>query len=213
MSFFKNLFNKSSDPKPERKLTQPAQLTIGDIIEFSDSFTLPSEIRTRKFEVKAIETIEFEHQHYPRFRLMGVEDIDIWLSLPGYDVNDFNVSMEIKRNDVEALFDMDEFADIFEDGHSELRSTTEVELGDWHADHYYQHDIGTVGYLHQTDYRHSTPPQYQEDSHGRRFEYYSLHDARENKLLDITVLDNGDTDVYLTVRLHSDSIAAFWPKA
>jgi len=145
MSFFKNLFKKSEPTTPVRDLNHVSKLILGDIIEFSDSFTLPSEIRQQKFEVISVETLEFEHQHYPRFKLQGTQQTYVWLSLPGHDHNNFQLSLEITREEVSQLFDLDQFSDVFEEGFTELPSQLPVSLGDWHAERYFQQDIATVG--------------------------------------------------------------------
>lgn len=211
MGFFKGLFKKSAPEKPVRSLDHASKLILGDILEFSDSFTLPNDIRKQKFEIIAIETFEFEHQHYPRFKLQGNLDGYLWLSLPGDNNNSFHISLEINRDEVEQLFDLDEFADIFDDGFSEITSQQAVSIGDWHADKYFQRDLATVAFHHREDLRETPPSKYNEDSNGRRFEYYHLHDSKEQKLVDIIVTDNGETDVYLTMQLANDAIAGFWP--
>ncbi|MGC3835738.1 hypothetical protein [Moritella viscosa] len=213
MSFFKNLFKKSAPETPTRELNHVSKLIIGDIIEFSDSFTLPTEVRRQKFEVIAVETLEFEHQHYPRFKLQGEQQTYVWLSLPGHDQNNFQLSLELTREDVSQLFDLELFSDVFEEGFTELSTEQPVSLGDWHADHYYQQDIATVGYHHRTDFRTAAPSKYADENPGQQFEFYHLHDAKESKLIDIMVLNNGDTDVYLTVQLGNDSITGYWPIA
>ena len=160
-----------------------------------------------------VETLEFEHQHYPRFKLQGEQQTYVWLSLPGHDHNNFQLSLELTREEVSQLFDLDLFSDVFEEGFTELPSQLPVSLGDWHAERYYQQDIATVGYHHRTDFRTSAPSQYTDENPGREFEFYHLHDAKENKLIDIMVHNNGDTDVYLTVQLGNDSITGYWPIA
>ena len=213
MSFFRNLFKKSTAVVATRQLDHVSQLLSGDIIEFSNSFNLPTTIRQQKFEVVAIETLEFEHQHYPRFKLQGQQDSYLWLSLPGHDRLNFQVSIEINRATVSQLFDLDEFSDIFEEGFSELASLTAANLGDWHAQYYYQQDNATVGYQHYQDLRNNTPSPYADEDQGRQFELYHLHDDQENKIIDIMVHDNGDTDVFLGMVLNSDSISGYWPRS
>lgn len=213
MGFFKNLFNKSDSTTavPARELDHASKLILGDILEFSDSFTLPNDIRKKKFEVIAIETFEFEHQHYPRFKLQGDLDGYIWLSLPGHNKNSFHLSIEINRDEVAQLFDLDDFSDIFEDGFTEIASLQSVGIGDWHAEKYHQQDLATVAFHHRQDFRQQAPSKYAEDNDGRRFEFYHLHDSKEQKLIDIIVQDNGETDVYLTMQLPNDAITGFWP--
>ena len=213
MNFFRNLFKKAPPAAVTRQLEHVSQLLCGDIIEFSNNFSLPAAIRQQKFEVIAVETLEFEHQHYPRFKLQGQQASYLWLSLPGHDRLNFQVSMEIKRATVSQLFDLDEFSEIFEEGFSELTCLTATNLGDWHAPHYYQQDNATVGYQHYQDLRNSTPSPYADDAQGQQFEFYHLHDNQEHKILDIIVRDNGDTDIFLGMVLSTDNISGYWPRS
>lgn len=211
MSFFKKLFGKSEDKPVARDLNHANKLILGDIIEFSDSFSLPTDIRQQKFEVIGIETFEFEHQHYPRFKLQGNMKGYVWLSLPGHDNNTLHLSVEINREQVSALFDLDQFSDIFEEGFTQIDSLQPVNLGDWHAASYIQQDQGSVAYHHRSDLRHGKPSQYDDENAGQQFEFYHLQDDQKQRLVDILVRENGETDVYLTMQLNNDSITAYWP--
>ena len=61
MSFFKNIFNKSSNEP--RKLTEVNQLMVGDIIILTDSFALPESLRGQESLLKPIRSVPFFQIH------------------------------------------------------------------------------------------------------------------------------------------------------
>jgi len=121
-------------------------------------------------------------------------------------------SLLLSRAEVESLFDLEAFSDIFEEpGNATLTPVTQSHnYGDMVASHYIQKEFMTTGYLHEQDYRGSTPPQYSEDSHGREFEYYSLTGDQEQRFIEIFIFENGDTDVYLSFFKSKNEIVELW---
>ena len=79
MSFFKKIFNKSSNES--RKLTKVNQLLVGDIIVLTDSFALPESLRGQEFQVKAVNSYEFEERVQTEWALTGTNALEIFLSL------------------------------------------------------------------------------------------------------------------------------------
>ena len=79
MSFFKKIFNKS--PNEPRKLTEVNQLLVGDIIILTDSFALPESLRGQEFQVKAVNSYEFEEKVQTEWALIGTNALEIFLSL------------------------------------------------------------------------------------------------------------------------------------
>jgi len=213
MGFFKSLFNKSA-PAPTRTLTQPNQLQAGDIFCFGDSFSLPEAMRKQQLQVTEINTIEFQHAHYAQIIGQGSNDKLTYISFPKNPKQLIKCSLQLTRADVEALFDMDAFAEIFEaPGRARLTPITQQHAyASMVADEYIQQDYATSGYFHQADYRHSQPPQFSDQAQGREFEYFSLEGDQGLRVIDIFVFENGDTDIYLS-RLHpANDIAELWIK-
>jgi len=77
---------------------------------------------------------------------------------------------------------------------------------------YIQQDFMTSGYFHQEDYRASTPPQFDDQKHGREFEYYSLQGSQGRRFIDIFIFENGDTEVYLSFLRPANEITELWIK-
>lgn len=69
MNFFKKIFNKSTTEP--RKLSHVNQLLIGDIIVLNDSFALPESLRGQQFQVKAVNSYEFEDKVQTEWALAG----------------------------------------------------------------------------------------------------------------------------------------------
>lgn len=212
MRFLKSLFNKP-ETTTQRILTQPQQLVVGDIFCFGDSFALAEAMRKQQVQVTDIHTVEFKHEHYVQITGQAANQL-IYLSFPRNPQQQIKCSLLLSREQVEQLFDLDDFAEIFEEpGNAQLATLTDQHAyADMLAQQYIQQDFATSGYLHHADYRDSKPPQYDDEEHGQEFEYFSLQDKQGTRSIDIYVFENGDTDVYLSQMRSQSDIAELWPK-
>jgi len=212
MGFFKSLFNKKQPAT--RTLTKPQDLQLDDIFTFGDSFALPQAMRKQQLQVVDINTIEFKHEHYPQMVAQGSGAQLVYLSFPDNPRKLVKFSLLLTRNEVEKLFDLDDFSEIFEaPGSARLKPlTSQHEYADMVAQEYIQQDFMTTGYKHQEDYRTKTPPQYNEEKHGREFEFYSLAGDEGKRFIDIFIFENGDTDIYLSFLRPANEIAELWIK-
>lgn len=213
MRFLKSLFSKQATT-PTRALNQPDQLLIGDIFCFDDSFALPEVMRKQQLQVNDVITIEFKHRHYVQLVAQGSNQKLVYLSFPKNPKNLIQCSLLLTRAEVEALFDMDAFSDIFNaPGNARLTPTAKQHTyADMLATEYIQQDFSTSGYIHQADYRDSKPPQYSDQEHGQEFEYYSLEGNEGLRKIEIFIFENGDTDVYLSSLRPASDIAELWIK-
>ena len=213
MSFFKSLFAKKQ-AEPTRVLTQPIELQSNDIFTFGDSFALPEAMRKQQLQVVEVNTIEFKHAHYCQVIGQGSGSHLVYLSFPKTPNKFVKYSLLLTRDEVEKLFDLDAFSEIFEEpGSARLTpKTTNHPYADMVADEYIQQEFMGTGYLHEQDYRNSKPPQHTEDECGREFEYYSLTGSQGTRSVDIYIFENGDTDVYLSFFRPANEIAELWAK-
>ena len=213
MSFLSSLFKKKP-AVPTRVLNEPKQLLQGDIFCFGDSFALPEAMRKQQLQVTDIITVEFQYEHYIQLTSQGANDKLIYLSFPKNPKNLIKCSLLLSRAEVEALFDLDAFSEIFEaPGKARLVPLTEQHnYGDMLATEYIQQDFETSGYIHQADYRDTQPPQFTDQNHGREFQYFSLEGNKELRSIDIFIFENGDTDVYLSSFRPANDIAELWIK-
>jgi len=113
MRFLKSLFTKKK-PLTTRTLRHPNALQCGDIFTFSDSFALPQVMRKQQLEVIEINTVEFKHAHYAQLVSQGSGAQLVYVSFPKNPQKFVKYSLLLTRQEVENLFDLDAFSDIFE---------------------------------------------------------------------------------------------------
>lgn len=197
MSFFKKIFSKSADEP--RKLTQVNQLLIGDIIVFTDSFALPESLRGQEFQVKAVNSYEFEHTVQTEWALSGTNNLEVFLSLEVDDITELKLSLKIEHEDVESLFNLDQFSEVFEEpGNAFLEKQTDTAKTTlWSGEEYKQSTFAKVGYFHRKDHRSENLSAYEGKDSGEPFELYSLYNQDQSKGIDVEVWQDGDTEVCL----------------
>ncbi|MFQ6370717.1 hypothetical protein [Shewanella sp. YIC-542] len=214
MSFFGKLFGK--DEQAVRQLKHPMDLRVGDMITLDDSFALPPQLRGQQLRVEAINTYEYEHSHTPEFVLKGHSAEPIYMGLEQDDDTWLTFSIKLTRAQVETLFDLDAFAEIFDaPGNASLspQPLTDANASheQWLAQTYHQVTFAQFGYFHRQDYRQGKPPQFTDSNPGEAFEAYSLMNGEEDKAVDIEVYQDGDTDVLLTLYRPLSDIRDYWP--
>jgi len=199
MSFLKNIFKKNT--KEPRKLTQVNQLLIDDIIVLTDSFALPESLRQQQFQVKAVNSYEFEDKVQTEWALVGTNALEIFLSLEVDDVTELKLSLKIQHEDIEQLFDLDSFAEVFDEpGNAFLDRQADNSLTSmWSSEQYQQSTFAKVGYFHRKDHRSENLSAYEGKDSGEQFELYSLYNEDQSKGVDIEVWQDGDTEVCLTL--------------
>ena len=198
-----------SDTNPPRSLTHPSQLQQGDVINFNDSFALPEQVRGRSFEVSEVNGYEFEDEIVTEFLLQGESSTPLFLSVVDDDEDYLNLSVKILRADVEKLFDLDNFADVFDgDGHTVLNRIGEPDhLSRWTAPVYRQEEMAERGYYLRGDRRKTTT----RHEGGEVFDYYLLVSDDREYSVEAEVYDGGETDVALSLRRPLSDITEMWP--
>jgi hypothetical protein len=211
MSFFKKIFNKSSTEI--RKLTNVNQLLVGDIIVLTDSFALPESLRGQEFQVKDVNSYEYEHTVQTEWALIGTNNLEIFLSLEVDDVTELKLSLKIQEEDVETLFDLERFSEIFDEpGEAFLdkQQDTDITLL-WSSEQYQQSVFGKVGFFHRKDHRSENLSAYEGKDSGEEFELYSLYNEDQSKGVDVEVWQDGDTEVCLTLFRPLSDIVDMYP--
>lgn len=199
MSFFKKIFNK--DAQTQRKLTHVNQLLVGDIIVLTDSFALPKALQGQQFQVNAVNSYEYEHNTQTEWTLQGTDELTLFLSLEIDDTTELKFSLKIEHDDVETLFDLDNFSEIFDEpGQAFLNRRNDNEnTATWSSEQYQQSIFAKVGYFHRKDHRSDELSTYEGEGSGEQLELYTLYNEDQSKGLDIEVWQDGDTDVFLTL--------------
>ncbi|GAA5130180.1 hypothetical protein [Thalassotalea piscium] len=210
MSFLKNIFKKE---QPQRKISQANDLMVNDIIALTDSFALPESLRSAQFQVTAVNTYEFENKTQTEWVLSGNNNIELYLSLDVDDKTYLKFSVKIDHQDVETLFNLDDFATIFDEpGNAILqRQNDNSQTSGWTAEQYQQRIYAQVGYFHRKDDRHETLSKYEGEDSGEQFELYQLLDQDEYCGIELEVWQDGDTDVFLTMYRPTTDIVDMYP--
>ncbi|WP_286262808.1 hypothetical protein [Thalassotalea atypica] len=210
MSFLKSIFSKE---KPQRAVKSVSDLRVNDMIVLTDSFALPENLRNQQFQVTSINTYEFEHKNQLEWVLTGPSNIELFLSLEVDDTTELKISLKVEHEDVENLFDLDQFSTVFnEPGHAELvfQSDTPKTQG-WTDNHYRQHVFAKVGYFHRKDHRSESLSKYEGNGAGEQFELYTLYNEHQSHGVDIEVWNDGDTDVFLILYRPLTDIVDMYP--
>ena len=199
MSFFKKIFSK--DTQTQRKLTHVNQLLVGDIIVITDSFALPQALRAQQFQVTEVNTYEYEHNTQTEWALQGTEELALFLSLEVDDTTELKLSLKIEHNEVETLFDLDNFSQIFDEpGQAFLNRQGDNDItSTWSSEQYQQSVFAKVGYFHRKDHRSESLSAYEGEGAGEQLELYTLYNKDQSKGIDVEVWQDGDTDVFLTL--------------
>ena len=211
MNFLKKIFNKSNNE--QRKLTEVNQLLVGDIIVLTDSFALPESLRGQDFQVKAVNSYEFENKVQTEWALVGTNALEIFLSLEVDDITELKLSLKIQHEDVETLFDLEQFAEVFDEpGQAFLDKKADSAItAMWSSEQYQQSVFAKVGFFHRKDHRSENLSAYEGKDSGEQFELYSLFNEDQSKGVDVEVWQDGDTEVCLTLFRPLSDIIDMYP--
>jgi hypothetical protein len=209
-SFIKGLWSRTKKDPEVRQLDHPRDLMTGDIVQLSDSFGLPEQLRNQAFKVVGISTWQFEHNFSTCFALQSQSDDSVDLTIEeegGRETAAF--SFAISRDVVEQLFDLDEFGTIFDEEPTSLSLQDTAGMDGLVAQQYHQVSSGERGFYYEKDYRNSRPPEY--EGSGEPLDYHCLIDNEEAFAVEVEVYEGGETDVALTVYRDLDVIKELWP--
>lgn len=202
--------DKSASP---RVLDHPRDLQQGDIIKFK--FMPQADLSNKQFQVIGINTYDFEDRHQTEFTLSGEAGDDIHMIVDeSDDAPVLTFSIKVDRSLVGRIFDIDEFAGIFDgDGHAVLKCHLDQNVPDplsgWMAKLYRQEVQAEDGYYHKGDYRGRSLPEGEEE--GDSLEYYRLVSDDREYLVEAEVYEGGETDVLITIRRPLSDIEEMWP--
>lgn len=208
---FSKLFKKKT--APERQLTHPRDLQKGDMLQLIDSFALPPELKGQTLHVIDINTYQYEYESETEFVIKGDSGTSIFLTVENDDGEEWvNFSIKIQRQDVDELFTLDQFAEIFDsEDLVSIERVNEVKgFERWTAASYVQGAHPKTAYYHKQDYRGRKLPQYVEDG-GEPLEYINLQDPDDMFSLNIEIWDDGETDVSLTLTRPLTDVVDLFP--
>ena len=210
-SFIKGLWSRTKKGPEVRRLDHPRSLQSGDLLQMSDSFGLPEQLRNQVLKVMGISTSQFEHSFDTTFSLQSQSDDSVYLTIEEEDGRQVAAfSFEIGPDVVEQIFDLDEFSGVF-DGIATTLTAKDVSVMDGLiANQYDQINAGERGYYYDgKDYRGSRPPEF--EGSGEPFDYFCLINKEETHAIEAEVYEGGETEVYLTLYRDINDIKDLWP--
>jgi len=211
MGFFGNLFGGKDEEGDKRVLLDhPSKLRTGDILKIG--FVDQPDISNKNLEVLEVNTYDFEGKNDYSLTLKSETGDSFWLSVTKDDGEEYiNISKKLSRGNVKKLFNPDEFAKIFEEGHIDelLRVGCPEGFEEWTAESYYEEEDCSKGYFHRGDYRDKENPIYEDESTS--LDYYLLEDEEGDFAIEIEVYEGGETEVYSCVYLPLSVISEMWP--
>jgi hypothetical protein len=179
----------------------------------TDSFALPEELRTQQFQVSAINCYEFENETQTEWVLQGANNLELFLTIEKDDQTFLKFALKIQHQDIESLFDLDEFATVFDEpgeAFLERKSDSSLTTG-WSSPQYQQQVFSKVGYFHRKDNRTESLSAYEGKESGEQFELYTLIDEEQSRGIDIEVWQDGDTDLFITLYRPTSDIVDIFP--
>ncbi|BBN83069.1 hypothetical protein PA25_30540 [Pseudoalteromonas sp. A25] len=206
-----NFFKKKS--KPTRQLSEPSQLKVGDMLTLIDSFAYPQWLKGQTLRVVSVNTYQYEHNAEYEMVLESNSGQIVFLQIEQEDGEQWaNLSIKIQRNDVEAIFTLDEFARIFdEESLTEITvANTPEQFSQFLATSYKQTEAPYVSYFHERDYRGQSLPQFEQQG-GEPCEVISLASDDGKHALNIEIWEGGETDVSLTLTRPVSDIVELFP--
>jgi hypothetical protein len=211
-SFIKGVWSRTRKEPAARRLEHPRDLLEGDIIQIIDSYALPPMLQNQSLRVVSVSTYQFEHEFSTSFSLegQGHEKMDLIVEQEDGHEN-LAFTLKIGRDTVEELFDMDQFAELFEVGEPALveRQADPQDLAGWTAPLYRQGSQAERGYHYPRDYRGTRPPD--DEGEGEPFDYYAATSDDGGHAIEIEVWAGGETDVFVTIYRPVSDIKELWP--
>ncbi|MCG7562606.1 DUF4178 domain-containing protein [Pseudoalteromonas sp. McH1-42] len=204
-----------SKKAPERQLDHARDLRVGDMLTVIDSFAYPDWLKGQTLKVIAVQTYQYQHSADYEFVLESESGRAVFLQIEQDDGEEFaNFSVKIQRDDVDAIFTLDEFARIFDEEFlTQLETHTKPAAFErFLGQSYQQSEAPYVAYYYEQDYRGQTLPRYQDES-GAVCEVIELISSDEKHSINIEVWDGGETEVSLTITRPLSDIVELFPGA
>lgn len=192
--------------QPEEVLSSAAQLKQGDMLRFSDSHTLPEEIRDQPFKVKQVASYFYGDDLSPQLVIAGDSNQSLYLTFEEVDGEPvIQISKTLKRKDVNALIGWDTLKKAMKNDDS-ISLLNDV-IGDaWLAATYEQRVCAANGRYFEQDVRESkSMPQ-----HGEVFTYHEFFADGVNKSLEVEVWEGNEIEVTVGILCPLSDIEDFW---
>jgi hypothetical protein len=208
---FSSWFGKNKTVR--RDADDPTKLQVGDVIELSGSYGLPSELRGARFTIHKVSTYEFEEGIDVEFQLKGAALFTLFLSVEDNDGDILlKFSRKVERKQVGEIFDLNDFSQIFESDEScRLNAKKSPEFDNWLSEAYIQtcQEVQAFYYEDWDLRKKNQGRDYEEDEEELR--YFELKSDDGRHFIEIEVWDGGETDVSLTLTLPAYELEGIYP--
>ena len=198
----------SKDKDKARKVEHAWDLSAGDFLKFG--FVAPHGLSTVEARVASVRAIDLGGPHKVR-RVLTLDDgggYDMWRD----DDGALALARTIGRPDVERLFDLDEFARLFdpdEPANLVLHRRAELpEFEGWTTEIYRQ-EAALQAYHHEQDPAVTKIDTTLADD-AEAFDHYRLVGDRRRFAVEVAVFDGGRTDVTLVALMAESVVEEFW---
>ena len=209
-------FNDKKDATV-RSLTKPVELEVGDIVVLNERQSLPKTLRSQELEVTSVATYQYSDGIEKEITFRSIDNKTYYMSIDDNDGDPLLCfSIKIERTEVESLFDLGQFAGLFEEGsytQLEVQSIPES-LKEWvSGDKYHQTLSNGEGYYFQDDLIvKGVTPSSREDDSSEAFRFHECESSENDDYgLLVEVWSSGETDVSLSVSTPLDVVAEMWP--
>lgn len=212
-----SLFKKDKKDSPSRVLDHPKQLLAGDLLSLKDRSTLPDELQGQTLTVKKVQAYQYsENTLTPEFVLELPNGQTFTMMLDDEDGEEFiTLSKALSRQEVGELFDLDAFAELFEEGFAELETNQDAAAhhAGWVGDQYHQTIKSAIAYFYQTDQRNKSTSELAYEDDSSECLYHECEGTPDHYSLTVEVWEDGDTDVYIQASFSLTVIEEMWPNA
>ena len=204
---FSKIFGKKK--KAERpSLTHAKDLRVGDLFEMG--LCPIAELSGKNFTVLEANTLDYGEGVETAF-IITSDRQKYGLSIAENDQGEkLSFSKLIQREQVAAVFGLEAFGAIFEEGTAGDYRVQEhpTDLANWLDEKCYYKTIDALkGYFEKGDHRFG-----QNKSRAEEFDYYELEGSNNDFGLEIEVYEGDETEVYLSRSLPLHTIDRFWPQ-
>jgi len=209
-------FNNNKDTAT-RSLTKAIELEVGDIVVLNERQSLPKILRSQELEVTSVGTHQYSDGIEKELTFRSIDNKTYYMSIDDNDGDPLLCfSIKIERAEVETLFDLGQFARLFEDAsyaQLEVKSIPE-RLKDWvGGDNYHQTLSHGEGYYFKDDLiAKGVIPSSHEDESSEAFRFHECESSDNDDYgLLVEIWSSGETDVFLSVSTPLDVVAEMWP--
>ncbi len=207
---FRGLFGRGSKDKPaERTVEHAWDLRKGDFLKLA--LTAPHGLSAAELQVASVHAVDFGGPHKAR-RVITLEGAGDRYALWRDEGDALALQRTIERSMVERLFDLDDFARLFDPDESPNlvldRLAEPPELDGWTAPVYRQ-EAAHQAYLHRHDPALTAITTDLTDD-TESFDHYRLVGDRRRFAVEVAVFDGGRTDVSLVALLTESVVEEMW---